>query len=86
MPRRALTDRFCATATAAEGQRQTDYFDERHPGLALRVSATARGWSYFFALGDKRNRMTLGTYPSTSLARARASSARVRARAREVDG
>ena len=71
MPRRALTDRFCATATPAEGQRQTDYFDERHPGLALRVSATARGWSYFFTLGDKRNRMTLGTYPSTSLARAR---------------
>jgi len=71
MPQRALTDRFCATAKPAGGQRQTDYFDEGHPGLALRVSASAKGWSFFFTLAKARRRMSLGTYPATSLAVAR---------------
>jgi hypothetical protein len=69
MPRRDLTDRFCATAKPVEGDRQTDYFDKRK-GLALRVSDTAKGWTYLFTWGGKRVRMSLGTYPATSLARA----------------
>jgi integrase len=69
MPRRDLTDRFCAAAKPAEGDRQTDYFDKRK-GLALRVSDTAKGWTYLFTWGGKRVRMSLGTYPATSLARA----------------
>jgi hypothetical protein len=32
MPRRALTDRFCAHGKAAEGEAQTDYFDEGRAG------------------------------------------------------
>ena len=72
MPRRDLTDRFCAAAKPAEGDRQTDYFDKRK-GLALRVSDTAKGWTYLFTWGGKRVRMSLGTYPATSLARARVS-------------
>src|SRR5262249_40958840 len=70
MPRRSLTDRFCASAKSA--QLQTDYFDEGHPGLALRVSQTgAKSWCYLFTWSHRRSRMTLGTYPATSLARAR---------------
>jgi hypothetical protein len=38
MPRRTLTDRFCQHAKAADGEAQTDYFDEGRPGLALRVT------------------------------------------------
>jgi integrase len=70
MPRRVLTDRFCQHAKAAEGEVQTDYYDEGQPGLALRVSGRSKTWTYFFTLGDKRHRMRLGTYPATSLARA----------------
>jgi integrase len=71
MPRRALTDRFCQHAKAAEGEAQTDYFDEDSPGLALRVSrAGSKSWTYHFTLGGRRVRMTFGTYPATSLAKA----------------
>ncbi|MHC2662552.1 tyrosine-type recombinase/integrase [Bradyrhizobium diazoefficiens] len=71
MPRRTLTDRFCIHAKAAEGEAQTDYFDEGHPGLALRVSrAGSKSWTYHFTLGGRRVRMTFGTYPATSLAKA----------------
>lgn len=71
MPRRALTDRFCAHAKAADGEAQTDYFDEARKGLALRVTrAGTRSWTYHFTWGGKRVRMTFGTFPATSLAKA----------------
>jgi integrase len=65
-----LTDRFCQSAKAADGEVQTDYYDEGRPGLALRVSGRSKTWTYFFTWGGKRVRMKLGTYPATSLARA----------------
>jgi integrase len=71
MPRRALTDRFCAHAKAADGEVQTDYFDESRKGLALRVTRNGtRSWTYHFTWAGKRARMTFGTYPATSLAKA----------------
>jgi integrase len=71
MPRRTLTDRFCLHAKVVESQSQTDYFDEGRPGLALRVSrAGTKSWTYHFTLGGLRARMTFGTYPATSLAKA----------------
>jgi len=70
MPQHNLTDRFCSGAKSTEVQ--TDYFDEGHPGLALRVGRSgSKNWCYLFTLGGKRQRMTLGTYPATSLKRAR---------------
>jgi integrase len=71
MPRRVLTDKFCASASARDGEAQTDYFDTSVPGLSLRVSASRKAWSYLFTWGGKRVRVTLGTYPATSLAAAR---------------
>ena len=71
MPRRALTDRFCAHAKAADGEVQTDYFDENRKGLALRVTQNGtRSWTYHFTWAGKRVRMTFGTYPATSLGKA----------------
>jgi integrase len=71
MPQRTLTDRFCLHAKAAESEAQTDYFDEGQPGLALRVSRTgSKSWTYHFTLGGRRVRMTFGSYPATSLAKA----------------
>jgi hypothetical protein len=73
MPRVSLTDRFVAGTRSAH---QTDYFDDSAatPGLALRVSkGGCRTWSFLFTPPgtSTRARMTLGTYPATSLARAR---------------
>jgi integrase len=72
MPRRALTDRFCSSAKAREAEVQTEYFDDRTPGLALRVSRSGlKSWTYHFTLAGKRNRLTFGNYPAITLASAR---------------
>jgi integrase len=65
-----LTDRFCASAKSAGGP-QTDYFDESVSGLALRVTSKGtKAWTLLY--GSPRHRVTLGRYPSLSLAGARA--------------
>lgn len=81
MPRRLLTDRFCAHAKVREGEVQTDYFDEETKGLALRVSRSGlKSWTYHYTAIGKRSRLTFGNYPATSLgsARTRADEARSR--------
>ena len=71
----ALTDRFCASAKSSEVQ--TDYFDAQVTGLALRVtSGGTRTWTLLH--GMPRRRVTLGRYPSLSLAAARAKAIEVR--------
>ena len=60
-----LTDRFCANIKT---ETRTEYFDETATGLALRVSEHgSKSWTFNYTLGDKRSRMTLGTYPSEAL-------------------
>ena len=73
MPKIALTDRFVAHAKA-QGLPQLDYFDEAIIGLALRVSSRGRKtWTFHYTSPSdgKRARLTLGTYPATTLANAR---------------
>src|SRR5207249_1213064 len=42
------------------------------PGLALRISyGGRRSWVFFYRIGGRLRRMTLGTYPAVSLAEAR---------------
>jgi integrase len=70
-----LTDRFCASAKSTEPQ--TDYFDETITGLALRVTSKGtKAWTFLY--GTPRRRVTLGRYPSLSLARARTAALEVR--------
>src|SRR6516225_5850013 len=62
------TDRFCQHAKSTEPQ--TDYFDETVTGLALRVTSKGtKAWTFLH--GTPRRRITLGRYPSLSLAAAR---------------
>jgi integrase len=69
MPQRLLTDRFCQHAKVRDNDVQTDYFDEETPGLALRVSHQKKSWTYLYTgANGKRRRLTIGTYPATSLA------------------
>jgi integrase len=63
-----LTDRLCQHAKSTEPQ--TDFFDETVRGLALRVTSNGtKAWTYHY--GKPRRRVTLGRYPSISLATAR---------------
>jgi integrase len=69
-----LTDRFCDRAKPKGSEPQTDYFDETVSGLALRVAVSGRKtWTLHFTAPNsaKRTRLTLGTYPATSLGSAR---------------
>jgi integrase len=70
MARFALTDRFIHNVKPRERKR-TEYFDETVRGLALRVSPEAKSWCFHYTAGEVRKRLTLGTYPATSLSRAR---------------
>jgi integrase len=79
MPQRQLTDRFCLSAKSPDAV-QTDYYDAGSPGLALRVGASGRKtWTLFYSWAGARKRMSLGTYPATSLAAARTKADEVRA-------
>jgi integrase len=68
-----LTDRFCERAKPAQGQTQTDYFDEQVSGLALRVADSHKAWTFHFTSpgNGKRARLTFGSYPATTLGAAR---------------
>jgi integrase len=71
-----LTDRFCASAKSPNVV-QTDYYDAQVTGLALRVTSKGtRSWTLLH--GTPRRRVTLGRYPSLSLAAARARAIEVR--------
>jgi integrase len=73
MPRVVLTDRFIAGARSNEAA-QLEHFDANTPGLSIRVSSNARKtWNFHFTSpkNQKRARLTLGTYPATTLAAAR---------------
>jgi len=67
-----LTDRFCDSAKPDGGVR-TDYFDTVVSGLALRTWQGGKSWSLHFTAprDGKRARVSLGSYPATSLAAAR---------------
>ena len=73
MPRRALTaasiDHIKPPVSG-----QVEHFDKGFPGLALRISyGGGKSFVYFYRIGGKLRRMTLGTYPAISLAQARES-------------
>jgi hypothetical protein len=47
-----LNDKFCASAKSAK---QVDWFDEKVPGLAFRVSPTAKTWTLHYMLFGVQN-------------------------------
>jgi integrase len=51
---------------------QVDIFDQGYPGFALRVSyGGGKSWVYFYRLGNRLRRKSLGTYPAVTLTEAR---------------
>jgi hypothetical protein len=71
LTRRALTAASVERLKpSAKGQ--IEHFDKGFPGLALRVSyGGGKSWIFFYRIGGRLRRMTLGTYPALSLAEAR---------------
>jgi integrase len=78
--RLTFTDRAVASLKT-DGARQTEHFDAKVTGLALRVSSTGtRSWFFHYTdLSGRRGRTKLGTYPSMPLALARSGALEVRA-------
>lgn len=71
MARVSFTARWVASVSAPlVGQH--DYFDQRPPGLGLRVAPSGRkSWFVMYRCHGRLRRYTLGTYPALSLADAR---------------
>ncbi len=72
MPRLRMTDRRLQSLRA-EGPHQVDYFDERLPGFAMRVTTSGhKSWIVMYRHRGRVRRLTLGPYPALGLADARA--------------
>lgn len=71
MPKLALTD-AALQRLKKPPEGQVEYFDRGYPGLALRISyGGSRTFGYYYRYAGKLRRMTLGVYPSMTLANAR---------------
>jgi integrase len=71
LAKKALTD-AAVKRLKPPASGQIEVFDQGYPGLALRISyGGGRSWVYFYRIGGKLRRMTLGTYPAVTLAKAR---------------
>ena len=76
--KKSLTNRFCETVKAEKRRVEISDHHDKSWNLILRV--TPRGtktWCVQFRLGGKRQRITLGAFPPTSLERARAKSLKI---------
>lgn len=72
MPKVSITANWAKTVQATANR--TDYFDQKLPGLGLRVSAAGvKSWFFMYRPPglSKKARLTLGRYPAFSLADAR---------------
>jgi len=71
MPKRALSD-LTVKRLKPPTNGQVDIFDAGYPGFALRVSyGGGKSWVYFYRIGGRLRRRSLGTYPAVTLAEAR---------------
>jgi integrase len=71
MPKRALSD-LTVKRVKPPAKGQVDIFDAGYPGFALRVSyGGGKSWVYFYRIGGRLRRRSLGTYPAVTLQEAR---------------
>jgi len=71
MPKRALSD-LAVKRAKPPPTGQVDIFDDGYPGFALRISyGGGKSWVYFYRIGGRLRRRSLGTYPAVTLAEAR---------------
>src|SRR5829696_9428978 len=72
MPRLNLTSKLVDNAPLPRDRKSVEYFDQRMPGLALRVSARGtKSWNAIYRHHGRARRLTLGRYPIIALDDAR---------------
>src|SRR5829696_6399568 len=73
MPRLNLTSKLVDNAPLPRDRKSVEYFDQRMPGLALRVSARGtKSWNAIYRHHGRARRLTIGRYPVITLDDARA--------------
>jgi integrase len=71
LPKKSLSD-LAVKRIKPPAKGQVDVFDMGYPGFALRVSyGGGKSWVYFYRIGGRLRRRSLGTYPAVTLAEAR---------------
>ena len=71
MPRLSLSRK--RQPSFASGRKSVEYFDQRMPGLVLRVSARGtKSWNAVYRHHGRARRLTIGRYPIITLDDARA--------------
>src|SRR5215207_11723756 len=72
MPRVNLTHKIVEATPLPLGRTSVDYFDQRMPGLVLRVSAGGtKSWNAVYRHHGRARRLTLGRFPIIALDDAR---------------
>ena len=70
MPRVSLTQKLVESAPLPLSCKSVEHFDQRMPGLVLRVSAGgAKSWNVIYRHQGRARRLTLGRYPVISARR-----------------
>jgi hypothetical protein len=73
MPRLSLTSKLVDNASLPLDRKSVEYFDQRMPGLVLRVSARGtKSWNAVYRHEGRARRLTIGRYPIITLDDARA--------------
>src|SRR5215204_1427492 len=73
MPRLSLTQRIVETTLPPSGRKSVEYFDQRMPGLVLRVSVRGtKSWNAIYRHQGRARRLTIGRHPIITLDDARA--------------
>ena len=73
MPCANLTCKLVDNVALPIGRKSLDYFDQRMPGLVLRVSARGtKSWNAVYRHQGRARRLTIGRYPIITLDDARA--------------
>ncbi len=79
-----FTERWVSIAKCDAGKNQTDYYDEGHPGLLLRVSyGGTKTYVAWYVIEGRTRKKSLGHPPKMKLKQARAQANAVRAKAAE---
>jgi integrase len=72
MPRLSLTSKLVDNAPLPRDRKSVEYFDQRMPGLVLRVSARGtKSWNAVYRHHGHARRLTIGRYPIITLDDAR---------------
>lgn len=71
MASKRLSEQSIERMKAPEPGKRVQMYDALVPGLVLRVSSTARTWSFLYRINGTAKRLSLGEWPGTGVALAR---------------